>query len=318
MINQLLSLLTRENKIPAEASPRSKPCRAGIEMLESRIAPAIFVVTTFADEVTPGDGKLSLREAINLANGNGIASDTIVLHAGTYKIGLFGSGDDANATGDFDITGDLRIVGAGANHTKIDGNGADRVFDILAPASGAHVSFKNLTITGGLAAGKGGGIRANNGNVANIGLNGVTMTGNHASSNGGAIYSDLGDISLFASHVDSNTSGSEGGGIYLNGGTGIVTLNESTLNANNAGSDGGGIADFSSGDFKVIKSRVLNNASESDGGGGEVDAKFVTITNSIISGNRSGSDGGGLDVDFGSTGLITVTNSIFHDNRSES
>src|SRR5262249_29644159 len=59
----------------------------GVEGLEGRRVPAIIVVTTFADVVNPGDEKVSLREAINLANATA-APDTIVLRPGVYRIGL--------------------------------------------------------------------------------------------------------------------------------------------------------------------------------------------------------------------------------------
>jgi CSLREA domain-containing protein len=43
---------------------------------------ASFVVTTLADAVDAGDGVLSLREALVLANGNGATPDTITFAAG--------------------------------------------------------------------------------------------------------------------------------------------------------------------------------------------------------------------------------------------
>src|SRR4051812_42787084 len=87
---------------------------SAIERLESRIAPATFTVTTFVDELDGGtaadpagpDHKLSLREAISAANATA-GPDIIKLKAGTYAIGLIGAGEDANATGDFDITDDV-------------------------------------------------------------------------------------------------------------------------------------------------------------------------------------------------------------------
>ena len=79
--------------------------------------PATFTVTTALDVVNPADGKLSLREAITRANDHA-GADVIVLPAGVFRIALAGAGDDANATGDFDVTDSDPIQGAGA--------GADR------------------------------------------------------------------------------------------------------------------------------------------------------------------------------------------------
>ena len=74
-----------------------------LESLEDRSVPAVFNVTAFQDNLTPGDGKRTLREAINAANA-APGTDTIVLPAGVFRMALDGTGEDANATGDFDIT----------------------------------------------------------------------------------------------------------------------------------------------------------------------------------------------------------------------
>src|SRR6266542_4506671 len=54
----------------------------------------------------------SLREAIIAANAAG-ATSTIVLPAGTYILTIAGTGEDAAAKGDLDVTGTLTITGAG-------------------------------------------------------------------------------------------------------------------------------------------------------------------------------------------------------------
>ena len=73
-----------------------------VEVLEDRLVPATIVVTTRADVVNRGDGKVSLREAITRANATA-GQDTIELGAGVYRIGIVGAGENANATGDFDV-----------------------------------------------------------------------------------------------------------------------------------------------------------------------------------------------------------------------
>src|SRR5262245_42131856 len=87
--------------------------RLQLESLEDRLVPATINVTTFADIVNANDGKVSLREAINMANATNEA-DTIYLQTGVYEIELAGEGENANATGDFDITKALTIKGTGA------------------------------------------------------------------------------------------------------------------------------------------------------------------------------------------------------------
>src|SRR5262249_13074966 len=92
--------------------PPARPCRLWLECLEDRALPSTFMVNTTLDEVIPGNGKLSLREAITAANTHP-GADTIILPAGVFKITIPGTGDDANLSGDFDITGSLTIQGAG-------------------------------------------------------------------------------------------------------------------------------------------------------------------------------------------------------------
>src|SRR5207248_1366560 len=83
-------------------------------------------------------GDCSLREAIQAANTDsaidactaGAGADTITVPAGTYTLSVAGIGEDANATGDLDITGMLIINGAGSSSTIVDGGAIDRVFDV--------------------------------------------------------------------------------------------------------------------------------------------------------------------------------------------
>ena len=88
---------------------------------------ATIVVNTTADEF--GTGKnCSLREAIQSANTDSdfggctgvkaYGDDVITLPAGTYTL-TGASGEDANASGDLDITSALTINGAGAKTTII-------------------------------------------------------------------------------------------------------------------------------------------------------------------------------------------------------
>lgn len=60
-------------------SRRVECAESRIEVLESRIAPASFVVTTDADTVDANDGKLSLREAMQMANASA-GLDTITFN----------------------------------------------------------------------------------------------------------------------------------------------------------------------------------------------------------------------------------------------
>ena len=110
-----------------------------------------------------GNGTCDLREAIQSANTDtavdsctsGTAgADTIVFAVSTNgtPITLTGTlGDDANGSGDLDITDALIITGNGAANTIIEAgttttNGVDRVFDV----HGTTVTFEDVTIRHGL------------------------------------------------------------------------------------------------------------------------------------------------------------------------
>ena len=62
----------------------TRRCPLRLESLEDRSVPATFTVNTTLDEVTPADGKLSLREAITRANTTP-GADVIVLPAGVLR-----------------------------------------------------------------------------------------------------------------------------------------------------------------------------------------------------------------------------------------
>src|SRR2546430_10425748 len=100
---------------------------SSIEPLESRIAPAAFIVTSLTDEMDGGtllnhngaDGKLSLREAIALADLSS-GSDTI-----TFKTGLAGTmvlGSELFIDGSAHPGDKLTITGPGSNKIIIDAN----------------------------------------------------------------------------------------------------------------------------------------------------------------------------------------------------
>src|SRR5437588_3190985 len=61
-----------------------------LEQLEDRLAPAIITVTTTADDITPNDGSVSLREAITAIDaGNALGDPNIT----AQNPGIFGTND---------------------------------------------------------------------------------------------------------------------------------------------------------------------------------------------------------------------------------
>ncbi|MCP4155319.1 MAG: hypothetical protein GY757_46765 [bacterium] len=240
-----------------------------------------FEVTTTVDGV---EG--SLRAAIDSANGNE-ESDTINVPAGIYYL-TGTAGEDANAGGDLDISGEygLTITGAGASTTIIDGNGNDRVLHILVEL---NVNISDVTIRNGKTA------------------DGAVGVNNAKGAPGGGIYSN-GNLTLTDCIITGNSTGA--GGFYSNeeledgeggnGGNGggicntfILELRRCTVSNNSTGIGGG--YDF------------MGGSGGADGGFGggiysnsTISSSNFAIFDTIISGNATGS--GGFEEPWGGSG----------------
>ena len=310
---------------------------------------SIFVVNSTSDtnDGTCGIASCSLREAIIAANAYGDGA-LVSIPAGTYTLSIAGTGEDASATGDLDITENIRIVGAGRDATVIDANGIDRVFDISAPAI-----IENLSITGGIAPNgeDGGGIRVTNGSqidpvyeslrIFDLGIYDNSTTGdgggisaeliayriklinseiyqNSATNGAGISFGDYAYIGIRETYIHDNDATAKGGGIYYNNTGYWAGLEKSTI-ANNTAENGGGI--YVNGNYYLIANTTISgNQANSDGGGiyaaGGITSSFSTITNNTADANSTGvGDGGGVYL---GTSLMEST-IIFgnHDNGGE-
>jgi CSLREA domain-containing protein len=287
-------------------------------------AQAAGFAVTRTDDPTPSGcqpGDCSLREAIIAANAAPDA-DTIALDSTFYVLSRSGIDDTASA-GDLDITSDLTITGAGQGSTFVNGNGVDRVFDVLA---GTVVHINELSIIDGFAAGAsftggfgagGGGIR-NSGtltltnstvqnNEAGVGAIGfITMSLGRSGSGGGIANS--GSLTLDGVTVKNNRAGRGAGGSVSstgrggNGGhgggvsnTGTLTATNATFSQNRAGLGGTGESGGS-------PMNPLPGKPGGDGGhgGGIYNSGTATVTDSTLSLNEGGSGGEGGDT-FGDT-----------------
>src|SRR3989338_5523193 len=242
---------------------------------------ATFTVTKVADTNDGAcDADCSLREAIGAANVLP-GADVITLPAGTYTLSIGGGGEDLNATGDLDITGDVTINGAGDTTTIIDGGGIDRVLTVF-PAT--IVLIDAITVR--------------NGNPgAGFGAGGIL---------------NAGTLTLTKSTVADNTGEDFGGGLYN---TGTLTLTDTTVSDNvlsgfNASGGGGGI--FSSGTLSLTRSTVSGNSTIGRGGGIYNLDLTATITNSTISGNTA-LNGGGI---FNRDGTVSITHATITGNTA--
>jgi CSLREA domain-containing protein len=241
---------------------------------------AAITVNTTTDELN-SDGDCSLREAITAANANtatdacaaGSGTDTITLPAGTYTLSVAGIGEDANATGDLDLTSNITINGAGATTTVIDANDIDRVMHIVT----GTVDISGVTIR--------------NGNMVS------------ATDNGGGIR-NTGTVTLTESIVSDNTSLETGGITIYPGGT--MTVIDSTIRDNTSSDNSGGI--YNNGTLTIDGSTISGNSATAGTrrGGGLYSDGPLTITNSTISGNTA-LQGGGIYAPFFASILVNTT-----------
>ena len=304
---------------------------------------ASFTVDATYDAVdaAPGDGlcaaataACTLRAAVMETNALP-GADEISLPAGTYALSIPGAGEDAAATGDLDIAGDLTVTGAGAANTVIDAGGLDRAFHVLLAGSSTMTS---VSVQNGSAL-SGGGIQnegilnlassivraneaetspgcpgicpaAEGGGIANLGdleVQEVTISDNVASV-GGGIVND-GFASLTRSLVTNNTATSEGGAISN---FDEMSISESTLSGNLAGSTGGAI-DNNRGVLDITESTLDHN--QSDYGGAVYNQDSSALSNVTVSANSAVISGGGL-LNIGSSHTLTATNVTVADNTS--
>jgi CSLREA domain-containing protein len=289
---------------------------------------ATITVTTNIDELN-SDGDCSLREAIVAANtDNGVSgcaagsgADTIELPAGQYVLAIAGRNENAAATGDLDITGDLTIVGAGSGSTRILADELDRVLELrtatvtvegVTIAGGDTASINPVEIGGGALVGQSSSLtlvrsrvtgNAGNGALSLVGQ-ALTLVDSRVDTNSGpGITIFQGAASLLRSEVSANSTGGHGGGVQLNLGElpSSLTVVNSSISGNSAERSGGGIYQ-GGGSVSLFNATIADNTADADGGGTEGDGGGIFVggnllavaRNSIIAGNRDASTSGAV------------------------
>lgn len=276
---------------------------------------ATFTVNSTADtvDVNPGNGicadaagQCTMRAAIMEANALA-GDDTITLPPGTYTLTIPGVGENASATGDLDVTGNLTINGADAAITVIDAAGLDRVLEVH---PGATLKVHAVTIRGGNPGPgiSGGGIL----NRATLELSRSVVAFNTGGNFGGGIH-NLGAVTLTAvtvgdnATVGSNLSGG-GGGIFNEG---ALTATGITVSDNATQGRGGGIYNLD-GALTLVNSTVSSNTAL-NGGGLFNRMGAVQLTHVTVAHNTASDNGGGL-WNFG--GAATLSKTIASDNTA--
>lgn len=296
---------------------------SGPAILPDAVTPAgSITVSTATDEFGAGAG-CSLREAVQAANSNadfggctrsGAAPYQIILTPVTYALTLTGAGEDANVTGDLDVTVSLEVAGNGAT---IDGNNADRIFDIR---SGVNVDFVGLDLINGQVIGSGGAIQANSNAVVEIAN---SRFANNQADNGGAVALSTGGggsgtVTVDNSVFENNTAtGTLGGALIVR----VANVSDSVFRGNQA-TQGSAIAvtalPSATSVLNVLRTTFDGNIGGA--GAGAINAIIpANIANSTFIGNTGG-DGSAIRaavIDAGENYTYSITGSTFYNNTSD-
>ena len=298
--------------------------RRGIVLLVAALAALVlaapaaakkFEVTERTDPAPDGctNRDCSLREAVIAANANPGPDRVVLPKKKAYSLSIENSippGEDAAAEGDLDVTGTLKVTHPGKGRAKVDANGIDRVFEVLA---GAPTTFKRIVVTGGLspvAGGDGGGgILAD----ADLTLRRSAVSGNHnlASFGGGIMLLDDAGLTVRRSSLSNNRSDSDSGAVEA--GEAPIVIARSKVIGNLADGTGGGLyLDNDASETRIIKSTIAGNESASGAGGGFHSSGPVSVDRSTISGNTADGVGGGIETQ----SVLSITNSTIAGNHS--
>ncbi|MEM7049927.1 MAG: right-handed parallel beta-helix repeat-containing protein [Acidobacteriota bacterium] len=224
----------------------------------------VWTPTDTADGISGRCGAdCTLRDAVRAANRRP-GADVVVLGEGTYFLTLGGRGEDQAATGDLDLSDDLTIIGAGADRTRIDGRGLDRLFDLRGAVRLELVAVR--LENGDSGSHSGGAVRALD-NDSTVVLDRSVIADSQALADhalGGAIYSQ-GAVEITYSSLIRNQAGSSGGAVA---GSGSLQVAGSTFSENNAEYEyGGGLYVASGGDLDLRHSTLHANRAMKVGGG---------------------------------------------------
>ena len=285
-----------------------------LTVLEDRVAPAAFTVTTLSDtharNLTTGTditGRVSLRSAIEAANHLG-GSNTISLAAETYDLTL----------GQLAIKNNLTLTGMGQSSTTINAQYTSRIFQVF---SGFTVAISKVTMEAGLPQGAAGST-GQGGAIFDSGA--LTLTNDTLFQNL-AIGGDGADGAPGANGANETSTGTpptnggpggngqqggdaKGGAVYLDKSVGAklsivncaLTGNEAFQGSGGSGGQGGtgGNIDFSSPTFSPAGLGGTGGAGGSGGPGGNAFGGAIynaggalVVQGSLFSGNFAGVSG---------------------------
>ena len=233
---------------------------------------ALGSVTVINSRVNDNTANTDAGSTLSLAQGGGIwAAGNVSVRSGSQVNGnraLGGGGIYVQGS-----SGVLLQVQSGSqvsNNIALGDNGGGLW------AQSADVSVTSATVRNNLAFGDGGGLYVSGGNVS---LNAATVSGNRAGTNGLLL----------------NTTG-DGGGVYLDATSLLLSVVNSTVSGNQAVNAGGGL--YTAGGLLVLNSTVVLNrttAPGSSGGGLYGQANPIYLESTIVAGNTANTTPNDID-----------------------
>lgn len=295
------------------SSSATRRLAAGLLLLALGQASAeAATINVFPDDVV---APCRLRNAIQSANTDtsvdgctaGSGTDQLVLL--TYNDKPFfsvsnatGADEDANASGDLDVTSAIIIVGADPARSVILGPAFDRAIEVHGTGT---LTLNNVTVIGGSVVGANandGGVIRKVGNGA-LSINRSVLRGGRADLGGGIDAGGAGAFTLDRVTLFDN-SASSGGGISLRQtSSAMAVFTNVTLSGNSATSRGGGL--YATSDVRLRNVTIARNQATGSGGmhyNGTADTTGVNFANSLIVDNHDAS-GAVSDLYCNSSGL---------------
>jgi predicted outer membrane repeat protein len=180
----------------------------------------------------------------------------------------------------------VSLVGsAGASQTVIDATGLASSVVVIEGID--DVSLTGLTITGGEAEDRGGGLLLDGGSAS---LDDVVFTGNQAYE-GGGLAVDAGELWLSRCRITDNTTGWDGAGMLVESGA-VVWAEQLWIEGNTSGFDAGGI--LVRGALTLSNAVFTDNEAPDDAGAMRVTRGTAALSNVLLAGNRAGAHGGAI------------------------
>ena len=282
-------------------------------------AAAGTVVTGF-DGGTGNAGTYFVNISQSVSLSGAAITPTVALSGDTITFASSLSGQTITLQGEVSLSGNLTIVGLGANALAISGRNTDS-FTANTTSVGLFytggtaaitTSISGLTLENASALFLGGPAFDNSDTNSTVTLANdiiknsfTTPTGNSGAINNNGTITLNND--LFTSNSVGSATGGSAGGAIENGAGGTATLNNDTFSNNSAYYYGGAVANISNGVITITNCTFFDNSATNDGGAVyNSSTGAMTLVNDTITGNSSPA-GGGV---YNSGSSVTILNSV--------